>query len=60
VRYYGLADFRLAGSELGGVVEFYLSREEAEAALRGVLTDEPDWEGEIRVVEVDLAEVSEN
>ena len=58
--FYALTDSRLAGSELGEVVEFYLTREKAEAALRDVLSDEPDWEGEISVVEVDLAEASAN
>jgi hypothetical protein len=54
VTFYGLADYRLTGSELGEVIEFYSSREEAEEALRGVLTDEPQWEGELGVVVVEL------
>jgi hypothetical protein len=54
--FYGLADNRLAGSELGEVIEFYLSREEAEKALREVLADEPEWEGELGVVAVELGE----
>lgn len=34
--FYGLADYRLSGSELGEVIEFYLSRDEADQApLRG-------------------------
>ena len=39
--FYGLADYRRAGSELGDVVEFYRSREEAEEALADVLADDP-------------------
>jgi hypothetical protein len=45
---YGLADYR--ENESGRVIEFYSSREEAEAALRDVLTDEPGWSGELGVV----------
>jgi hypothetical protein len=59
---YGLTDYRLAGSELGEVIEFYSSREEADEALREVLADEPEWEGElgIEVVELGLSESSES
>lgn len=49
VTFYGLADYRMVGSELGEVIEFYSSREEAEDALRDVLTDEPGWEGLLAV-----------
>ena len=49
---YGLADHRL--NDFGQVVEFYASREEADAALRHVLTDEPEWCGELSVVAVDF------
>ncbi len=52
--FYGLTDARLVGSELGEVVEFFGSREDAEEAPRQVLTDEPDWDGEVAVVEVEL------
>ncbi len=34
--FYGLADYRMTGSELGQVIEFYPFREEAELALREV------------------------
>jgi len=47
VTFYGLTDSRLVGSALGEVIEFYSSREEAEEALRDVLTDEPEREGEL-------------
>jgi hypothetical protein len=57
---YALADSRLAGTELGEVVEFYLSREEAEAALHDVLADEPGWQGVIGVAEIDLGLASAN
>jgi hypothetical protein len=50
--FYGLADYRLSGS--GKIIEFYPSREEAEAALRDVLTDAPEWAGELGVVTVEL------
>jgi hypothetical protein len=48
---YALTDSRLADSELGEVFEFFASREEAEKALRDVLTDEPGWDRQISVVE---------
>jgi hypothetical protein len=54
LRLYGLAAARLAGSELGEVVELYFRREDAEQALRGVLGDEPTWSGELRVIPVQL------
>jgi hypothetical protein len=49
---YGLADERANGS--AEVVEFYASREEADAALEGVLEDEPGWAGEVSVVAVEF------
>jgi hypothetical protein len=36
-------------------VEFFSSRKQAEDALRQVLADEPDFEGALEVVEVDLS-----
>jgi hypothetical protein len=56
--FYGLADERL--NDFGEVVEFFGSREEAEAALRDVLRDEPDWKPIIGVAEIDLGPVSPN
>jgi hypothetical protein len=53
--FYGLADSRLAGSELSEVVEFFPTRKQAEEALRQVLADEPDFEGMLDVVEIDLS-----
>ncbi|MEK6275527.1 MAG: hypothetical protein AABM30_09335 [Actinomycetota bacterium] len=58
--FYALADSRLTDSGLGEVVEFFASREEAEKALRDVLTDEPDWKGVVGVAEIDLGSVSLN
>jgi hypothetical protein len=40
-------------------IEIFPTREEAEAALRAVLVDEPGWAGSMRVVELEL-EVAEN
>jgi hypothetical protein len=57
VIFYGLADHRMTGSELGEVIEFYASQQEAEQALREVLADEPKWEGDLGVVTVELGEV---
>jgi hypothetical protein len=54
VIFYGLADRRLSDSELGEVIEFYSSQQEAEQALRDVLDDEPEWQGELGVVAVEL------
>jgi hypothetical protein len=39
----GVVLYGLAELDLQEVVEFYPSRDEAEAALRAALTDEPDW-----------------
>jgi hypothetical protein len=52
--FYGLADYRLSGCELGEIIEFYSSQHEAEQALRDVLADEPEWQGELGVVAVEL------
>jgi hypothetical protein len=52
--FYGLVDYRLAGTALGEVIEIYSSREEAGNALRDVLADEPEWEGQLGVVVIDL------
>jgi hypothetical protein len=60
VTFYGLADSRLIASGLGEVVEFYVSRAEAEQARRDVLVDEPNWESEINVVEVDLGGIGDS
>ncbi len=49
VRFYGLADYSVQE-----VVEFYLTREQAEEALREVLADEPDWAGILEIVEVEI------
>jgi hypothetical protein len=54
--FYGLADYRLSGTELGEVIEIYVSRAEADQALRDVLADEPEWECELGVVAVELGE----
>jgi hypothetical protein len=44
----------LADHFVDEVIETYRSREQAERALRKVLTDEPDWEGMMEVVPVPL------
>jgi hypothetical protein len=49
---YGLADSRLAGDELGEVIELYVRREDAEQALRDVITDEPTWAGDLYLVTI--------
>jgi hypothetical protein len=49
---YGLADYRL--NDFGEIIEFYVSRDEADTALRDVLTDEPTWVGELGVVPVEF------
>jgi hypothetical protein len=54
VTFYGIADSRLVGSELGEVIELYVRREDAEQALEDVLTDEPSWASELRVIPVEL------
>jgi len=49
---YGLADYRL--NDFGEVIEFYVSRDDADAALADVLRDEPEWFGELGVVRVEF------
>jgi hypothetical protein len=49
---YGLADYRLR--EFGEIIEFYVSREDADAALTDALRDEPAWAGELGVVPVEF------
>jgi hypothetical protein len=43
-------------------LDLFLTREAAEAELREILGDEPDWKNVLRVVpiELDLRHVSEN
>lgn len=50
--FYALTDSRLIDSKLGEVVEFFGSREEAEKALRDVLTDECRDRPRLRVAEL--------
>jgi hypothetical protein len=50
--FYGLADHRLSGSDLGEVIDFYPSREEAGQVLRDVIADEPSWADDLGIVEV--------
>ena len=49
---WGLADYFV-----DEVIETYCSREQAERALDNVLNDEPEWEGMIEVVAVQLPSV---
>jgi hypothetical protein len=48
--FYGLADYRL--TTYGQVIDFYISPDEAEAALSDILSDEPEWEDELGVVTI--------
>jgi hypothetical protein len=36
------------------VIEFFLSRDEVEQALRDVLADEPEWRGDLGVEAIEL------
>lgn len=47
--FYGLLD-----REIAEVIEFYPSREAAEAELREILADEPGWIAKLEVVAVDF------
>jgi hypothetical protein len=58
--FYALTDSRLIDTELGEVIEFFASREEAEEALRDVLVDEPEWRGIVDIAEIDLGSASPN
>jgi hypothetical protein len=44
----------LADHFVDEVIELYRSREQAERALRAVLSDEPDWAGKMEIVPVRL------
>jgi hypothetical protein len=46
---YGIAD-----SFTGDIEDWYSSREEAEAVLRGILRDEPGFEGELWVAALEF------
>jgi hypothetical protein len=50
--FYGLADYRL--NDFGEVIEFYASRQEANAALEDVLRDEPEWQGELGIISIEF------
>jgi hypothetical protein len=52
---WGLADYFV-----DEIVEFYPSREAAEAALYGILRDEPEWHGMMAVLPVTLIECCPN
>lgn len=41
--------YALVSEEIGQVIDFYATREEAEGELRDALSDEPEWEGLLRV-----------
>jgi hypothetical protein len=53
MRLFGLADRRLAGSDLGEVIETYVRREDAEGDLADALRDEPTWKDFLYVVEIE-------
>jgi hypothetical protein len=48
---FALADYSLPEHQ---TIENFSTREEAEAALRAILADEPGWAGSIGVVEFEL------
>jgi hypothetical protein len=52
---FGLADRRLAGTELGEVIVFFPTRELAERAMHQVIADELDFGTKLAVVEIDLS-----
>jgi hypothetical protein len=47
--FYGLVTWQTAS-----VVDFYLTRAEAEASLRDVLADEPEWQETVGLVRLDF------
>jgi hypothetical protein len=51
-----------SSQSLRETLDLFLTREAAEAELREILGDEPDWKNVLRVVpiELDLRHVSEN
>jgi hypothetical protein len=46
--------FALVSDEIGAVIDFYATREEAEAELRDALSDEPEWKAVLRVEPFEL------
>jgi hypothetical protein len=51
--------YALISEQIGRVIEFYATREEAEAELGDALSDEPDWESVLYVVPVELDSASQ-
>jgi hypothetical protein len=51
--------YGIASSLSRDIDDFYVSREEAESALREILTDEPDFEGELWIEPIEF-ELSPN
>jgi hypothetical protein len=54
VRSSGQKLYGLVSDESQRAVEWFTDAEEAEDALRGVLADEPDWRGVVRIAEFEL------
>ncbi len=55
MRFYGLIELERAEA-----VELYATRTEAESALAEALIDEPEWEGLLAIVPIDLGTSSLN
>jgi hypothetical protein len=50
--------YGIASALSDDIEDWYVSREEAERTLAGILQDEPDFEGRVWVEESELGEVS--
>ena len=48
-RVSGVVLYALISDEIGQVIDFYATREEAEDELRDALSDEPSWKDVLRV-----------
>jgi hypothetical protein len=46
--------YALLSDRIGAVIDFYATREAAEAELRDALSDEPEWEDVLRVEPVEF------
>lgn len=51
----GLVFYAVASARLQRTLAFYLTQEEAEAALASVVEDEPDMEPDLSVVRIDFS-----
>jgi hypothetical protein len=50
--------YGIASNRSGDIEDWYPTREEAEATLRSILRDEPDFEGDLWVEEIEFEQAA--